>query len=327
MLPKFESTDAVTIFDPAIATRNAGDEIISQAVTEHISEVFNHHFIARVPTHERIGLRTYRLAQQSTAVFVGGSNILTSRMMNDRGWRIRLQDTVLINKIVLMAVGWRDYESKPDAYTKLMLNRLLCHDRTHSVRDTHTAEMLNSVGFKNVAVTSCVTMWNLTVEHLGDVPRSKQRNAITTLTRNKRAPSDRIFANALLDAYEKVYVWPQGFDDILYVRDVFGDRAHIIAPTLSAYDAVLTSEPSLDYIGTRLHGGIRALQHKRRVLILSIDNRAAEISKDTGLPTVARDLSRADFIREFERSRITSLHLPVDRIEGWKGQFARSDVQ
>ena len=52
-----------------------------------------------------------------------------------------------------------------------------------------------------------------------------------------------------------------------------------MSPTLEAFDNLLESEIDLDYIGTRLHAGIRAIQKKRRSIIIGVDNRALEMQK------------------------------------------------
>ena len=81
------------------------------------------------------------------------------------------------------------------------------------------------------------------------------------------------------------------------------------------------SEDSV-YVGTRLHCGARFLQQGRNALIIAVDNRAAEIKKDTGLPVVLRN----DF--ETIRSWLEGLtdwapiNLPLDAIKQWKQQFA-----
>ena len=45
---------------------------------------------------------------------------------------------------------------------------------------------------------------------------------------------------------------------------------------------------NIDYVGTRLHAGIRALQHKKRTIIIGIDNRAIEKAKDFNLTVIDR---------------------------------------
>jgi polysaccharide pyruvyl transferase WcaK-like protein len=76
----------------------------------------------------------------------------------------------------------------------------------------------------------------------------------------------------------------------------------------------------VDYIGTRLHGGIFALNHGRRGLILEVDNRAKEMGKDFGLPTVVRtDLER---IRAWiDRSHPFQIRLDQAAIGRWRDQF------
>ena len=43
-----------------------------------------------------------------------------------------------------------------------------------------------------------------------------------------------------------------------------------------------------DYVGTRLHAGILALNYRKRTLIIAVDNRAAEMKTDINLPVIAR---------------------------------------
>lgn len=76
----------------------------------------------------------------------------------------------------------------------------------------------------------------------------------------------------------------------------------------------------MDYIGTRLHGGIHALNHGVRAIVIEVDNRAAEIARDTGLPSlhIADVAKLSDMIRsELE----VKIDMPWDAIAQWKSQF------
>ncbi|HCD5273717.1 TPA: polysaccharide pyruvyl transferase family protein, partial [Klebsiella pneumoniae] len=93
----------------------------------------------------------------------------------------------------------------------------------------------------------------------------------------------------LLSKYDSVYLWLQGDGDLKFLKEIgYQDKVKIIAPSLNAYENVLISDTSIDYIGTRLHAGVFALQNLRRTLVVAIDNRAKEISADTNLPIVER---------------------------------------
>ena len=77
----------------------------------------------------------------------------------------------------------------------------------------------------------------------------------------------------------------------------------------------------VDYIGTRLHAGIRALQNQKRTLILSVDNRATEMGKDFNLPVVSRkDIHFVE--KNFIKSTFnTDIKRPFEIISQWKNQF------
>lgn len=93
-----------------------------------------------------------------------------------------------------------------------------------------------------------------------------------------------------------------------------------VNPSVAALDAVLTSDLDVDYVGNRLHAGVRALQRGRRTIIVEIDNRAHEMGGDFGLATVGR----TDFAR-LEHMITAPLEIAVGTadtaIDRWKSQF------
>jgi len=91
------------------------------------------------------------------------------------------------------------------------------------------------------------------------------------------------------------------------------------APTLQAFDALLAGP--VDYIGTRLHGGIRAFDRGAWGLIVAVDNRALEIGKDTGLPVHARG-DRAEIEASITARATRHIDLPQRDIDAWLAQFA-----
>ena len=166
-------------------------------------------------------------------------------------------------------------------------------------------------------------MWRLTPQHLSTIPTEKSRRALITLTHYRADPeADKAFIRLVKKHYSQVYFWPQQAGDLNYlVKLGEGDGVTILESWLEAYDAVL-QQGDLDYLGSRLHGGIHALNHRCRTLIFGIDNRATEIAKDTGLPVVdRRDLAAIEhFILHPCAIRLS---LPWEAIQQWKQQFTR----
>jgi polysaccharide pyruvyl transferase WcaK-like protein len=165
-------------------------------------------------------------------------------------------------------------------------------------------------------------MWNLTPEHCASIPTEKATNVICTLTDYCRdEANDRAMLDLLLESYDKVWFWLQGRDDLAYIRELgYADKMELVDSALEAYDAVLAMD-DLDYVGTRLHAGIRALSKGRRSLIISIDNRAECIGADTGLPTIRREDISFALKDRLEAELITKIDLPWENIRKWKEQF------
>ena len=122
----------------------------------------------------------------------------------------------------------------------------------------------------------------------------------------------------LLESYERVYLWLQGRDDLAYIRELgYEDKLELIASTLEAYDAVLAID-DLDYVGTRLHAGIRALSKGHRSLVISIDNRAECIGVDTGLPVLRREDVIIALAEKVHSQIRTEIEMPWENIVRWK---------
>ena len=91
-------------------------------------------------------------------------------------------------------------------------------------------------------------------------------------------------------------------------------------PQLASLDECLERE-AVDYVGTRLHAGIRAMQKGRRSLIIGIDNRAIEMGTDFNLPVVRRDDVAKSLQGRIDGSWETHIRLDHQAIRTWRGQF------
>jgi len=307
----------VALLDTSVASENKGDEIIVESTKRVIKDVFENAFITTVPTHERIFKRSYEIIESADASIVAGSNLLSSSMWSFRQWRLGIIDAFFVNDLTFCGVGWWRYQNDPSTYSKILLKRISSSKKIHAVRDSYTKKMLEKSGVENVKNTSCPTMWKL--DKKGGHFEGISDSVVFTLTCYKKGyADDKNWVKTIQDIYEDVYFWPQQAGDFAYLRSLENvplSEIEFLRPGLDSFDELLRSDT--DYVGTRLHGGIRSLQHGNRTLILSIDNRAREMSKDTGLPTAPRD--EPGTIRQILTGPQTiEVDVPTENIEFWK---------
>lgn len=306
------------LFDTCVASDNTGDEIIMDAVQKQLSKSLDSTFFVRLPTHDTFGKVGRNWIKQAKMCIVGGTNLLTSDYRNYHQWQFSLSDVFrLQQKVLLMGTGWWQYQPDPGWMTKQIYRKILSLDSSlcHSVRDSYTEAKLRAMGISNVLNTACPTMWNLTPEHCAKIPVSPGQRAVVTLTDyNPNPESDKFLVEQIRKSYGNLVVWPQGVGDFLYFQKL--GIQEIASPGLASLDALL-SEPGTDFIGTRLHAGIRALQHGRRSIIIAVDNRAREISNDTDLRVVDRN-DREAIEKIIPSSFEFKIKLPQHNIDAWK---------
>jgi hypothetical protein len=314
--------DTITVIDTSISTDNLGDEIIMDAVNEVVDELFPRAYVYRVPSHDRLSDRAHKFIAASRVTLIGGTNLLSSKIDGHTLWRLRWRDTRYLRNAVCLGVGWNDYMAGPTRLTRMLLRQVLSDEHAHSVRDSYTARHLATTGRRS-QMTSCVTLWSLTPERCRTIPQAKAPDAVFTLTAWRPDPAaDRAFIETLRRHYRRLFFFPQMRDDLAYLESFGFDGIRLIQPAVKAYTRFLDDE-EVDVVGTRLHGGIRALQRGRRALVLGIDNRGTEIAKDTNLPVVPRD-DAAAIARWIEAPAPTDIRLPHAAISAWKEQFGGS---
>jgi len=165
-------------------------------------------------------------------------------------------------------------------------------------------------------------LWGLSPEHCEAIARTKGDEVVFTLTSYHPDPrKDRAMIDVLRRHYSRLHFWPQSINDLSYLHALgAADDVEIVPPNLAGFRAVL--DRGTDYVGNRLHGGIFALQRRRRAIIVAIDYRAREMGKDYSLPLVERDSIETDLADLVESSWATRIHgLDFDLIETWKAQF------
>ena len=314
-------TAAPVILDTAMGSDNCGDQIIMEACMLQLRDKLEVSAMQHVPTHQFPSDFERMLLSNSRMKILCGTNILSGHMGSYGLWKLG-PDVAPYRNTLLLGVGFDSAVLDFDDYTKRLFQTILSKEGIHSVRDSFSEKMLRDMGIQNVLNTGCPTMWRLTPEHCATIPTQKAKNVVCTLTDYCRdEENDRAMLDILLVSYQTVYFWLQGRDDLEYIRSLgYENKVMLVQPDLQSFDAVL-EQPDLDYVGTRLHAGIRALNKGRRSLIASIDNRAECIHADTGLPIIHRkDISKKlkQRIMEEVHSKIT---IPKSNISQWMEQF------
>lgn len=318
----------IILLDTAIATSNVGDEIIMECVERELQSITSESFLYRLPTHLPT-FHSYTIWKNSLTVqnftncdykFVGGSNLLVKNMLTHYPqWNVNIFNYHPLKGCVLVGVGAGAGE-KTNLYTKKLYQKMLSHEYYHSVRDERSREYVESLGLKALN-TGCVTMWVLTPEFCKEIPTKKADNVVFTLTaKGQPDPRDQKMIDILQKEYDHISFWIQGDRDLAYFQ-LFRNTGNIevIPPRKEAYHQVLQRD-NIEYVGTRLHGGIYALRHKKRAVIISIDERAKSISADTGLVTLEKD--QVDGLDKLINGTVkTELNIPFDKVKQWKAQF------
>ena len=317
------SPQLISVLDSSIAAYNIGNRIIMEAVLEHLTEIFPYDFIISLPM-EDIKRNARRYAELSAITFVGGTNVLNCDIYHYRQWDLDFHNIIRLKRFVLMGTGWWKYENQAiTRYTQWAFNRILSHDYIHSVRDSYTQNRLNEIGIKSIN-TVCPTLWRITPEIVSDINnKTKAKEVIVTITDyDKNYKRDQLLIDSCCRCYDKVYVFIQGTGDYDYINSIgTWENIEYIPPQIHKYDALLERK-KVDYIGTRLHAGIRALQKGIRSYIISIDNRSKEMARDFGLPTLETEKLN-DLDKIIESPYHITLNIPYDNIKKWKSQFLK----
>lgn len=314
------------LFDPGISTHdgtpaeNLGNLIIQQAVLREIHSLFEGWQIIRISTFAPPTPELRRELRNADLCIAGGTNLLTSEMNRYRQWVISPKHALGMRRTLLLGVGWWTYQRPPNLFTRIFLRLLLSGKGLHSLRDQYSVNQLAAGGYANAVNTCCPTLWPLVGAGPDQTPIRKAQDALLLLTDYDQDPeADQRLITLLNSEYRTVYFWPQGATDLQYVRQLKGNLT-LLERSFDAFTHFTRNHRDFDYIGTRLHGGVHCLNQHRRSLIIEIDNRAAEIRRDTGLRTAGR--KDFDAIRQWIREPAPfHIRLPVAAIDQWRAQF------
>lgn len=320
----------IILFDTSMGSLNLGDFIIMEAINKQMKKILDKNFIVNLPTHTPI-MHSYQMLRNNVIKnacetadykFICGTNLLTKNLKHiTLGWNINSIDAKNYKGAICIGCGMNSEEPKKvNNYTKKIYKRVLNPDFIHSVRDDRTKKFLESMGFKAIN-TGCSTLWGLNKEFCKEIETNKSENVVFTLTDyEKDEEYDQKLIDILVENYKNVYFWPQGLQDYEYIMKMKNiEKITILEPSLVAYREILDKE-NIEYVGTRLHAGIYAMQHKKRSIIIKIDNRSRDMAETYGLNCVER--KEIDKITNMINSKFeTRININEENIKLWKNQF------
>ena len=319
----------ILIFDTSFASSNKGDDIIMECTRKELAPLLQDNFEINLPTqippfHWYQVLKsstTYRKFADCKWKFVGGSNVMVPNLFTHYAqWNINLFNYQANKGCIMVGVGaGAGAEKGSNWYTRYIYQHMLNREYFHSARDERSKAYMESLGLKAIN-TGCVTMWMLTPEHCVQIPTRKADKVVFTLTAYNKDENDQVLIDTLQKNYSEIYFWPQSIGDYKYLQSLENiDGIHILQASKEAYDHFLT-ENDTDYVGTRLHGGVYAMRHKRRAIIVAIDERARAINERNHLNCIEKaDMPQlSDMINSEIKTNIT---IPFDEIKRWKAQF------
>ena len=323
---KSRDDNIISLLDTSVGSQNIGDSIIMDYCKMQAADIFGNIEWNTVSTHVQPEKNKLDVMKKSKIKLLCGTNILQGDMFRPALlWLPRIYPEY--KGLILFGTGWNSYSTRSNVYTRLFYKFILSKKYTHAVRDNFTKQKLEEMGIRNVVCTACPTMWRLTPEFCEGIRQEKGKYVVTTLTDYDQDTSlDTKMFEILCESYERVYLWPQGTGDKKYFDSLsFVGKENIImiGDNLYDYDSFLEiNAADLDYVGTRLHGGIRALNHSVRTIIVAVDNRAIEIGKSTNLLVVPRNEINHRLKKTLQSSQRMDIKIPLEEIEKWKGQFS-----
>lgn len=319
----------ILLLDTGFGSFNKGDDIIMECTRKELAPLLRDNFELNLPTHVSAfhwyqvwkNSNAYRTYEECPLKFVGGSNIMVPNLLTHYAqWNINIFNYQALKGCIMVGVGaGAGAEKGSNWYSRYIYQHMCNREYYHSARDERSKVYMESLGLKAIN-TGCVTMWMLTPEHCAEIPTKKADKVVFTLTAYHVDKNDQVLVDTLLKNYKEVYFWPQAIGDYEYFQSLkHTETIHVLQASKEAYDCYLTDNDT-DYVGTRLHGGVYAMRHKRRAIIIVIDERARAINEKNHLNCIEKaDMQQLDEMINSEFA--TKIEMDFDAIKRWKAQF------
>ena len=329
----------IALFDTALGSSNVGDEIIFEAVKRNMGDVLDGHFSLRLSTHVNnfsfkqilYGNNKIKYFQNADWKFICGTNLLAQNRIGkiNSQWQLYPSNLSVYKNCVLIGAGSTGSATKTDLYAGWLYRKVLSEQYVHSVRDELTRKLLESLGRRAIN-TGCPTLWELTGEHCAAIPTGKAGDCVVSVSGFRRQTDfrrDCAMVRIVLRNYGRVWAWIQTIDDESYLAELESSLGIPPLPriySLSGFRNVLCGFKP-DYVGTRLHGGIFAMQNYCRSLIIAIDHRADGFFETNNLPVLPRKDVESELENRINGGFATEIRIDTEAIARFKSQFTGSD--
>ena len=323
-------------FDTAIGTANLGDEIILQSFRKEMEALYRECFILRFGTHlinfsalrYILGGRKIEFLNNADYKIIAGTNLLSRNIKKTSGqWPVNGFQKYLYEDSILAGVGLTLEPGRPTRKTVRFYHKTLRRDFVHSVRDDESKKFLESMGFSAIN-TGCPTLWSITKELCEKIPKKKAKRVVFSIsgfTKQQNSEYDQKLIDILRSEYEDLFFWCQAYLDEEYF-DTFEDTANIKRIYSLKEFADLLDTGDIDYVGTRLHGGIMAIQHGVWTIVIAIDQRARGFHQSNNLAICERKEIAGKLPEMIESTFETKIIVNHDAIDRWKKQFCEEHM-
>ena len=323
---------SAVIFDTALGTGNLGDEIILDAVCRNMESILDSCFTLRLATHVANFSALQILKpngkikyfQNADYKFICGTNLIDQKDLCrlHSQWALYPTNYSLYRNSILVGAGTRYDMEKLTPQAKWLFKRILSHEYAHSVRDELAKRVIESLGFEAIN-TGCPTLWEFTPEKCGEIPQKKADNCIFSISgfdSQQDREKDLFLIRTIIQNYKRKWAWIQTIKDDAYLNSLCGPDDFERIYSLNAFKEI-ARKGNVDYIGTRLHGGIFAMQNNCRTIIIGIDHRADGFNKTNHIPVVRRKDLETKLEHAINTSFETRIVIDEERIRQFREQF------
>lgn len=321
----------VVVFNTAIGTSNNGDYIIYNSAIDALRPLLDNSFVMEFGSHlKNLGLIHYmtnsfkcRFANNCDYKFVLGTNLLSPTILKHYPqWPIMPLERRLYRDCIMMGVGLTKDAKQPSLITKSIYSQIMRRDIIHSVREDNAKAVLEKIPGVKAINTGCPSLWPLDSEKCQRIPKGKAKNAIISVSgygNQTNLVADQRLVEIVEKNYDKVYIWGQTTEDIAYFNRLRHTKDAQAVYSLRQFGDICTNG-NVDYIGTRLHGAVFAMQHDVRAINIIIDHRAREFNRINNINAVFRE--NIDELEDYiNHDIVTNIRLNEEGIRNWLGQF------